>query len=712
MAPLAVRFHNVARGPEHEGEGSDPALWAPVDRARRGRAGRSSARSAGAAAVRLHGAAAATGRCRATSSPRRCGPIPRRAPRTGRCERCSRGCARRSDRTRSSAATRSRSSSPSRPGSTSRRRRRSCLAPTRRSIATTRGPPGRSRRCRSTSRRAACCPASTPTGLSRDRRDLAELRLQALEVIGRAGLELGGTQLGSVERAGRALIELERFRESGYVLLMEALAAQGNIAEGVRVFERLRRLLRDDLGTAPSREAIAVHERLLGTGPARRAGSRRHDDKPADATAGQPELELPAALRVLAEDTLVGRETELTAIRDWWTRGRERMLLLAGEAGMGKTRLQAELASEVHAAGAIVLAGHAPDEALVPYQPLIEAIGQFAFGAPLKDLRAVIRRTGEAGADLARLIPEIRRRVPDLPPLRAGDPDTDRYRLFEAVADLLGSVAVAGPLLITLDDLHWADRPTLLMLRHLLRSPQAANLRILGAYRTGELGAGELTATVAPLRREGLLRGLDVAGLGREDAVELLRLRAGGTPVGGARARALPGDRGQPAVPVGDRPPPAGVRHPAAGGRAGRPAARRPPRRRARAHLPAAGAPQPGRAGVAARRRGHRPRVRGLAAGGGARVRRGPVPGGAGGGAGGAADRRGARCSRPLRVLARAGARDALRGDLVAAPAADAPARRACARGPGGRPRRRARRGERRDRERDHRARASLHPRG
>jgi DNA-binding SARP family transcriptional activator/tetratricopeptide (TPR) repeat protein len=362
------------------------------------------------------------------------------------------------------------------------------------------------------------------------RRDLAEMRLQALEVIGRAGLALGGTQLGSVERAGRALIELERFRESGYVLLMEALAAQGNIAEGVRVFERLRRLLRDDLGTAPSREAIAVHARLLGTESAAARPFRRHDDKPTGVTDGQTELELPAALRVLAEDTLVGRETELTAIRAWWAGGRERMLLLAGEPGMGKTRLQAELASEVHSSGAIVLAGHAPDEALVPYQPLIEAIGQFAFGAPLEDLRAVIRRTGEAGTDLARLIPEIRRRVPDLPPPRAGDPDTDRYRLFEAVAHLLGSVAGTGPLLITIDDLHWADRPTLLMLRHLLRSPQAENLRILGAYRTGELGAGELTATVAPLRREGLLRVLDVGGLGRGDTVELLRLRAGGAP--------------------------------------------------------------------------------------------------------------------------------------------------------------------------------------
>ncbi|MGH2909128.1 MAG: ATP-binding protein, partial [Solirubrobacteraceae bacterium] len=361
------------------------------------------------------------------------------------------------------------------------------------------------------------------------RRELAELRLQALEVIGRAGLELGGTQLGSVERAGRALIELEPFRESGYVLLMEALAAQGNIAEAVRVFERLRRLLRDDLGTVPSPEVIVVQERLLGMGGAA-SRPRGREGTEVTAPAGRTELELPGALRVLAEDAIVGRDRELAAIRDWWANARERMLLLAGEPGMGKSRLQAELASELHEAGAIVLAGHAPDEVLVPYQPLLEAIGQFAFAAPIAELRVAVQRSGEAGADLARLIPEIRRRLPELPAPRASDPDTDRYRLFEAVADLLGSVAASGPLLIALDDLHWADRPTLLMLRHLLRSPQAAGLRILGAYRTGEPGAAELTATVAPLRREGLVRGLDIAGLDPVDAVELLRLRAGGTP--------------------------------------------------------------------------------------------------------------------------------------------------------------------------------------
>ena len=89
------------------------------------------------------------------------------------------------------------------------------------------------------------------------------MRQQALEVIGRAGLMMGGTQLQSAERAARTLIETEPYRESGYVLLMEALGARGNVAEALRVFDGLRTLLRDELGTNPSAEAIAAHERLL-----------------------------------------------------------------------------------------------------------------------------------------------------------------------------------------------------------------------------------------------------------------------------------------------------------------------------------------------------------------------------------------------------------------------------------------------------------------
>src|SRR6202042_1499731 len=106
-------------------------------------------------------------------------------------------------------------------------------------------------------------PGAQATWLEPPRRELEDVHLSALEVIGRAGLVMGGTQLQSAERAARGLIESEPYRESGYVLLMQALAARGNVAEAMRVFERLRTLLRDELGTAPSPDAIAAHERLL-----------------------------------------------------------------------------------------------------------------------------------------------------------------------------------------------------------------------------------------------------------------------------------------------------------------------------------------------------------------------------------------------------------------------------------------------------------------
>ena len=366
--------------------------------------------------------------------------------------------------------------------------------------------------------------------LETGRRELAELRLQALELIGRAGLSLGGTQLASVERAGRALIELERYRESGYVLLMEALAAEGNLAEGLRVYERLRALLRDELGTAPSREAIAVHERLLSPGGASGASGAATGGPDAGRATDDEAVALPALLRAAAAGPLIGRHAEMAALRRWWQEGPERMLLLSGEAGTGKSRLQAELAAEAHGAGAVVLAGRSPEETLAPYQTFLEAIGTWAFQAPLEQLRAVVRRCGDSAADVARLIPEIRRRLAELPAAPPSDPETDRYRMFEGVAVMLGELAASGRLLIVLDDLHWSARPTQLLLRHLLRSPQAARLRLLGASRTGEEGSVALAATLTPLRRERLVVGLDLGGLPPEDAARLVRARAGGTP--------------------------------------------------------------------------------------------------------------------------------------------------------------------------------------
>ncbi|HEY2440749.1 MAG TPA: AAA family ATPase, partial [Solirubrobacteraceae bacterium] len=364
-------------------------------------------------------------------------------------------------------------------------------------------------------------PGTQANWLEPRRRELSDIRLQALEVIGRAGLSLGGTQLGSVERAARTLIESEPYRESGYVLLMAALDAEGNVAEGLRVFERLRSLLRDELGTAPSPEAMQMHERLLHPPPAR----GRTAPESSGAAGG---IEVPAELSARAATPLIGRREELARLEAWWRAPEgERVMLVTGDAGIGKTRLLAETAVRAHASGVIVLAGRAPEETLVPYQPFLEALGHYVFRAPLEELRAVTR---EHGPELGRLIPELRHRLPDLPPSDPGDPETDRYRLFEAVAGLLGEMSATVPVLIVLDDLHWADRPTLLLLRHLARSPHNAQVSILCAYRGIDRWSEGFEAALAGLRRERLMLQLELGGLPEDEASELVRLHAGGTP--------------------------------------------------------------------------------------------------------------------------------------------------------------------------------------
>jgi DNA-binding SARP family transcriptional activator len=95
---------------------------------------------------------------------------------------------------------------------------------------------------------------------------MEDIRLRALACIGTSSLWIGGAELPAAERSGRSLVKLSPFREAGYRLLMEALAAQGNTAEALQVYDDLRCRLRDELGTVPGVELQALHRRLLGSG--------------------------------------------------------------------------------------------------------------------------------------------------------------------------------------------------------------------------------------------------------------------------------------------------------------------------------------------------------------------------------------------------------------------------------------------------------------
>lgn len=236
---------------------------------------------------------------------------------------------------------------------------------------------------------------------------------------------------------------------------------------------------------------------------------------------------LPVALLRLVPSRFVGREAELDRLSGEWKEvldGERRVVLVGGEAGVGKTRLLAEAARAFHAEGAIVLFGRCEEELGVPYQPFAEALGDYLAACPVAELRTQL---GPLGGELTRLAPRVAERVPGLPgPLQA-EPETERYRLFEAVQELLTAISEDAPTLLVLDDLHWAPRPTLALLAHVIRRTDAARLFIVGTYRDTDLGETDpLTELLADLRRVSGTDRLTLSGLAELGVVALIEAMA------------------------------------------------------------------------------------------------------------------------------------------------------------------------------------------
>jgi tetratricopeptide (TPR) repeat protein len=226
----------------------------------------------------------------------------------------------------------------------------------------------------------------------------------------------------------------------------------------------------------------------------------------------------------------VGRENELGLMLNVWTRatgGKRQLIFLAGEPGIGKTRLALEFGHRRDSEGATILAGRSDEEALVPYQPFVEALNWYARVCPEPELRAQLAAIG-GGAELGQMLPELMRRITDLPILQPMNAEGQRYHLFEAVAALLAQASARRPMVVILDDLHWADKPTLLMLRHVVRASDAANFCVVGTYRESELARTHpLAEMLVDLRREQMVTRISLRGLDGPETRVLVNTLAG-----------------------------------------------------------------------------------------------------------------------------------------------------------------------------------------
>jgi DNA-binding SARP family transcriptional activator len=325
------------------------------------------------------------------------------------------------------------------------------------------------------------------------RRELVDLTAALLETAGRAALRLRGEHLPQAERYGRELIDREPYRESGYALLMEIHESRGNVAEALRVFDDLRTVLREELGLTPAPALNALADRLLQAEPTPAAAYE------------ESTVPLPVALAAAGARPLAGREAEFQQLAAAVIGGAP-VVAVTGEAGIGKTRLVAELAAHAHGAGFIVLRGRAQRAATMPFEPLVEALrGYLAHGTAIAG--ELLPALAPELAELARLVPALRQ--PTGAPSLDGPLDTQR--VCEAAAALLAAVARRERVLLVLEDLQWATRESLLALRRLAGS---ARLTVLATLRDDEPHDPSLRALLVDLHRD---RALELLTLGPLD---------------------------------------------------------------------------------------------------------------------------------------------------------------------------------------------------
>lgn len=342
----------------------------------------------------------------------------------------------------------------------------------------------------------------------------ARLRLAYSDALERLVLSLEEQRdYGQALSYAQRLLQVDPLHEATYRYLMRLHLAQGNRTEALRTYQACQAMLQREFATAPTRTTRDLYETLL-----------RGDDVPHSASTGQPLIGQPVAL------PLIGREAEWSFLLATWraaAAGRPQMILLTGEAGIGKTRLAEELVAWVARHGLATAAAHCYPEVsggVLAYAPVAEWLRS----AALQPRLAALEDTWLV--EVARLQPALLNKRPHLAPPGPLTEPWQRTRLFEALAHaVIGTVRDdTNPLLLFVDDLHWADRETLDWLVYLLRFDPSAPVLVVSTVRGHDMSRDHpLTLAGLALARAGLLREIVLSRLDANDTTRLAASVAG-----------------------------------------------------------------------------------------------------------------------------------------------------------------------------------------
>ena len=346
-----------------------------------------------------------------------------------------------------------------------------------------------------------------------ERERLRELALDALRKL--LQRQQTSRAIEPAIRTAQRLLALDGTQEVAHRTLMRLYGQQGRRATALRQYQMCVDVLQRELGAEPEAETRRLYRDIV-----------RHRDAPARATAPKPDVPARPRQRIpphpaAREIPLIGRTSELAALRAALTEaheGRGRGLSILGEAGVGKSRLVAEIAVEARERGSRVLFGRAYESAqILPFGPWVDA---FRTDGLVADARILERLDSVWRAELTRVFPELT--APGLPA-----PSSDQLHLFESLGHLIGRVTERQPLVLILEDLQWADEMSLRLLSFVARRMHTWPMVIVTTVREEELAdALALRRTLGELRGERHFEQLALPPLSRPDASKLVRFLA------------------------------------------------------------------------------------------------------------------------------------------------------------------------------------------